>query len=170
MYGALVADRLPDAAVTVIADGSGSYPDDATLTDTLAEAWRAPEALGALWPDTSAGDPLGGLPGLFVTSAQHQPDLVFARHDYAYDERQAMWYSITGIPEGDLLQRIDDNATAIEAAGVAVASFVQPGDDHTVMTEDEFYTREVGGTPLLEWVTNLIAGQPVSDVHCTESA
>ncbi len=40
LYAALVADRLPEADITVVADGSGSYPDDPALNEIFA-AWGA---------------------------------------------------------------------------------------------------------------------------------
>jgi hypothetical protein len=42
------------------------------------------------------------------------------------------------------------------------------GDGHTALTEDELYTEEVGGEALLDWVTRLAVGEPVTGVHCTE--
>ena len=35
LYAGLVADRLPDAHITVVADGSGSYPDDPVLNENV---------------------------------------------------------------------------------------------------------------------------------------
>ena len=35
LYAGLVADRLPDAAITVLADGSGAYPDNPASTAAL---------------------------------------------------------------------------------------------------------------------------------------
>jgi hypothetical protein len=93
---------------------------------------------------------------------------VFARHDYAYDERQKMWYPLAGIPAKDLLSLIDANETQIERAGVNLLSYIAPGDEHTALTEESFYTETVNGEKLVEWVTRLIAGKPVDDVHCNE--
>jgi len=37
-----------------------------------------------------------------------------------------------------------------------------------VLSDGPFYTEEVNGQPLVDWVTRLIAGEPVDDVHCEE--
>ena len=91
---------------------------------------------------TSAGPPAErlSLPGLFIESGRHDPEIVFARHDYAYDEQQESWYPITGIPAPDLLSLIDANETQIEAAGVNLYSYVAPGDEHTALSDGPFYT------------------------------
>jgi hypothetical protein len=43
-----------------------------------------------------------------------------------------------------------------------------PGQEHTTLSDGTFYTEEVNGQPLVDWVARLIARQPVDDVHCTD--
>ena len=45
-------------------------------------------------------------------------------------------------------------------------SYIAPGDDHGALQYDSFYTEEVNGEKLVDWVTRLIEGEPVDDVHC----
>lgn len=155
VYGGLASDRLPEARITVLADGSGSYPDDPAF-NRVSEAWGA----------GTTGDPWS-IPGLFVQAGRHDPEIVFARHDYAHDDRQALWYPILDVPMGDLLARIDGNESQIESAGVDLHSFVAPGEDHTVLSDGRFYTEEVNGERFVDWVTRLIGGELADDVHCT---
>jgi Pectinacetylesterase len=167
VYAALIADRLPDARVTSISDGSGSYPDDPRI-DKIIASWGVARSLPS-WTGQS-GDPNGrwSFPGLFIQSHRHAPRVVFARHDYAFDQGQAMWYPLVGVPTRNLLVRTDANGKRIRAAGVDLHSYIAPGDDHTAMTEDEFYTEKVGGESLRDWVARLVAGKPVADVHCRD--
>jgi hypothetical protein len=165
LYGALASDRLRDARITVLADGSGSYPDAPRMNKIIA-GWGAPDALPR-WPETAGGSGDGwSFPGLFIQSGRHDADIVFARHDYAYDEHQESWYPRVGIPAGDLLSRIDANESQIESAGVNLLSYIAPGAEHTVLTDGRFYTETVNGESLVDWVTSLIAGEPAGDVHC----
>ena len=90
---------------------------------------------------------------------------MFARHDFAEDENQASWYPYLGIPAGDLPSRMETNEEQIEAAGVDLHSYVAPGDEHTVLGDAEVYDEEVAGQPLVDWMTRLIAGEPVDDVR-----
>jgi hypothetical protein len=152
----------------VLADGSGSYPDTPRVNAIIA-AW----GVGTTVPTWSehAGPTADGwsLPGLFIQSARHHPGIVFARHDYADDEQQQRWYRIAGLPAPDLLlSLIDANETQIEAAGVDLLSYIAPGDEHTTLSDGTFYTEAVDGTRLVDWVTRLVAGEPVEDVHCTD--
>ena len=155
-YGALVSDRLPDARVTVLADGSGSYPDDPAFTRVF-DAWG-----------TAGAVPPFSFPGLTIQAAGHDPDIVFARHDHARDDRQAVWDTVLGLPASDLLARMDANEAQIEAAGMPLHSYTAPGEDHVILTDGPFYTEEVDGVAFVDWVTRLVAGEPVDDVHCTD--
>ena len=47
-------------------------------------------------------------------------------------------------------------------------SYIAPGDEHTTLSDGTFYTEEVNGQPLVDWVTRLVEGEPVDDVHCTD--
>jgi hypothetical protein len=94
--------------------------------------------------------------------------VVFARHDYAYDRTQAFFALLAGIGADDLLTQIDANEQQIEAAGVPLLTYLSPGDEHTVLSSREFYTEQTGDTSLLEWVTDLVAGDPVEDQRCTD--
>jgi len=165
LYGGLVSDRLPDAAITVLADGSGSYPDLPAVNELVSTAWGIDNA-GPAWFDDAGFS----LPGLFIQSGRHDPDIVFARHDFAYDENQTSWYPYLGIPAGDLRERIDANEAQIENAGVNLRSYIAPGEKHTVLGDAELYTEEVDAQRLVDWVTRLVEGEPVNDVHCDECA
>jgi hypothetical protein len=80
----------------VLADGSGSYPDVRRVDEILA-TWGFGRVIPH-WPENAglAADEWS-LPGFFIQSGRHDPKIVFARHDYAYDENQVSWYPFLGI-------------------------------------------------------------------------
>ena len=165
LYAGLVSDRLPDARITVVAHGSGSYPDAPGFTELIA-AWGFGSVIPP-WPEHAGlTAEQWSFPGLFIQSRRHEPDIVFARVDYAYDATQESWFPFVGVPAGDLLSRIDANEAEIEDAGVNVHSYVAPGEEHVVFGDGPFYTETVDGDALVDWVTRLIEGEPVDDVHC----
>ncbi len=167
LFGALAADRMPDAAVTALADGSGAYPAAPGINAGIGALWGTFDARPD-WPETAALTPdEWSIPGLFAVAGTHDPDLVLARHDHAFDEVQAQFSSLAGIEASQLDTLIDANAAMIEAAGVPVATYVAAGTDHTILGRDEMYTQVTEGTSFLEWLTALAARRPVEDVHCT---
>ncbi len=74
--------------------------------------------------------------------------------------------TLTG--EQDLLAVIDANEAAIEDAGVVLHSYTAPGDDHGIFEYPAFYELEVDDVALVDWITALVAGEPLDDVHCED--
>ena len=111
-----------------------------------------------------------GIPRFWIQAGLHDPDIVMARFDYAYDANAVRGVErMTGAAE-DLLALIDANEAAIEAAGVPLHSYTAPGDDHGIFEFDAFYEIEVNGVRLVDWVAELLAGDPPADVHCDDCA
>ncbi len=166
LYAALAADRLPQARVVTLGDGSGAYPDDPLLNAYIGTLWGSMAALPD-WPELAGVTVRDwSIPGLYVHAGRHAPDVTFARFDHAYDETQVFYAGLVGVPADDLVRHIDRIETEIEAEGVPVASYTAPGNDHTVLWRDELYELEVEGVRLIDWVTALFEGETPADVHC----
>jgi hypothetical protein len=169
LYARLASDRLSEATITVFADSSGSYGDAPELNAILAgSAWAAGDAITDWAGDAGSTAKQWSFPELLIQSARDDPDITFARYDHAYDEDQGFHLELAGVSVPDLSAIIDANETQIENAGVNLASYTAPGDDHVVFDNESFYTESVNGTLLLNWVTRLLSGEAVDDVHCTD--
>lgn len=167
VFGALVADDLPDAQVTVLADASGAYPSSPAVNAGIGALWgtfaNVPD-----WPENEGLTPEDwGVTDLFVQAGAHAPDVRFARYDNAYDDVQTSFSSLAGFGGDDLREVIVANEAYIEDAGVDVASFLAPGTDHTILGTPALYTLEVDGTSFLDWLTAYAEGEDVPDVACT---
>jgi Pectinacetylesterase len=167
VYGGLVADLLPDAQVTVFGAQSGEIPDDPELnTKLLGELWGAYDNM----PDWEVNEGLTardwGPPRFWVQAGLHDPEIVLARFDYAYDQAAAEGAELLGLARSELLAVIDANEAAIEKSGVVLHSYTAPGHHHGILEWPVFYELEVNGVKLVDWVTKLIEGEPVDDVHC----
>lgn len=152
LYAGLVADRLPKAHVTAIADSSGAYPD-VPAVNRLFTAWHAPGA-GAGW----------SIPGLFTLSGRRHPGIVFARVDHAADADQTAHLALLGVPADDLAGLMRANEAQIERGGVTLHSYTAPGDEHVVLDDDNLYHETVGGVALIDWLAKLVGGRPPADV------
>ncbi len=165
LYAGLASDLLPDARITVLADGSGAYQDLPEFNANL-DTWGTTSVLPD-WPMVDGAPANWSLPSLFVRAAAHDPQITFARHDYAYDAIQTLFSGLLGVPPTDLLTWIDQNETTVEAGDVTLWSYTAPGASHTVLSGDGFYSESVEGVLLVDWVTALINGEPIDDVRCT---
>ncbi len=105
---------------------------------------------------------------MFTQAGLHDPDLVLARHDHAFDEVQESFAAASGTLGSDVATLIDANAAAIEADGVPVSTYVAPGTDHTILMSDSVYTQGVEGVAFIDWLTELVAGGEPADVACVD--
>lgn len=167
VYAGLVPDLLPAADVTLLADGSAGYPDDEGITAAVGLLWGAFDDLPD-WPEQTEPAPGGWtLPRMLVQAGRHVPDMRAATINYAYDDVQARFLALIGRP-GDLLDAITTNNELVESEGIDLDTWIGSGTDHTVLGRDTFYTHQVGGTSMRDWVADVVAGEDVADVRCTD--
>jgi Pectinacetylesterase len=169
VYGGLVADLLPDAKVTVFGAQSGAFPDDPDFNaQILGELWGAYDNM----PDWEVNQGLTardwGPTRFWIQAGLHDPDIVMARFDYAFDKNAARQLESRGLDSSQMVAYIDANEAAIEAAGVTQHSYTAPSDDHGIFEFDKFYELQVNGVKLVDWVEALLAGEPLDDVHCDQ--
>lgn len=171
VYAGLVADRLPDAQVTVLGSQSGAFPDDPDTNASVLGKWGAYDTMPN-WEVNEGLTPGDWGPAQFwIQAGRHDPDLVMARFDYAYDAHAAESIEyLTGQATPDLLALIDGNEAAIEEAGVVQHSYTAPGNGHGILEFPAFYELKVDGVSLADWVAALLAGRPLDDVRCTDCA
>ncbi len=168
LYAGMTHDLLPDARITVLADGSGAYPDIPAINGVIGAVWGTMNAVPA-WPENAGVTAeTWSFPGLFVKAGTRDPKIVFARHDYAFDETQAFFSSLAGIAADHLVELIDRNEAEVEAGGVPLESYISAGHSHTVVGRPEFYTETLNGVMFVDWVHDLVTGKPVTDVHCVD--
>lgn len=167
IYGGLVADRLPNAKVTVFGAQSGAWPDNRDFNTKILDAtWGAYHAMPD-WAVKGLTVRDWGVPKLWIQAGRHNPSLVLARFDYAFDPAAAK--EVTKWMDGNppnLLAVTDANEAAIEAAGVNLHSYTAPGKKHGLFEFDTFYTIKVNDVRLVDWLKALITGKPMDDVHC----
>lgn len=167
-FAGLAADVLTDTEIVTFGDSSAAYPDVPALNAGIGALWGVLDNVPD-WPVNEGLSPEEwSFPGLYVQAGTQHPDITFARFDYAYDQVQANFAALAGVQADDLVTFIDQTEADIEAGGVAVASYVAPGDAHTIVMSDEFYDMEVEGVRLVDFLTTLVAGDVPADVRCTE--
>lgn len=167
-FGGGAHDVWPEADIAVVADGSGAYPGNPDITLAIGGLWGVTGGI-PLWPET-ADLPVEAwsLPGLFVNSSLHHPDIRFATYNDAYDEVQAAFAGMIGLDGSNLVELIDATNEEIRGEGVDVVTWVSPGTEHTILGSDGLYDEEVDGEGFVTWLTAFLAGEDVDDVHCVD--
>jgi hypothetical protein len=169
LFAALAADELPDAHVATFGDSAGAYPDVPSVNASIGAGMWGTDTVGPDWPAYQALTPeQRSIPGLYVQSMLHNPDITYARFDYAFDEVQSFFGGIAGFNPDQLVTLIDQTAAQAETSGVPLATYVAPGTTHTILGLDEFYEMEVEGVRLVDWFTTVLDGESPPDVHCVD--
>lgn len=168
-FSGLVSDLYPDAKISVVADASGAYPSNPVINTAIGRLWGA-FSIVPDWPVNQGLTPADwGVPEMFVQSGLHDPEIRFARFDNAFDDTQLAFAELAGFDATNMDQLIRSNEAQIEAAGVAVSSYLAPGRDHTILGRDEMYSLEVQGVLFVDWLAEFLAADAATaDVACSE--
>lgn len=167
IYAGLAADRLANATIKVVADSGGAIPDAMSF---VVGNWGTLESLPD-WPEF-AGVTLDQFTPAYTFSAtaKRHPQIAFARHDYAYDRVLSGYAVMAGLAPDDLVSVMKTSEAAIEETGSAVATWIGPGDAHTILASDELYVEEMNGVRFLDWLVAFLDGSPQPDQYCTDCA
>lgn len=162
-WAAVVAERLPQARVAQLGDAAGGYR--ARAVADLLETWGAAPAVREhldLPPGSEAPD----FESLYVGAGRRHPELALARLDRAEDLVQRFFLTQVGVAGPTLHSLLVANLEEIRTEVPRVRQYLAPGPVHTTLTSPAFYTLQVEGRALRDWVAEHAEGKPVSDVLC----
>jgi len=166
-YAMQVADRYPDALVAQLGDGSGGYRRDAVATSPQ-QFWGTLEVLGQQEAFAGLTYTTFSYESLYIAAARRHPEMIFAEYDTAEDTAQKRYLAMGGSEATSLLTLLEANHADIRAEVDNFRAYVAGGEMHTILGRPEFYTYQVGGVSVRDWVDRLARGEDVSDVSCTD--
>lgn len=166
-YGAIhhaptIMDAYPDSRVVILGDaGVGAIPEGWDVLQT----WGLFDSLPPDFAETF--DPATFvINDMYLTYGEAYPDNMFAQYTTTADSVQIAFFFSMGEmrPWWGVAEPLLDE---LEAEMDNFASYVIGGDLHTIVGQPEFYTYEVEGVPVREWVTSLLATNDTGSVRCT---
>lgn len=168
-YGALfhapaVAEIFPAARLVMIGDSGvpllHAYP-------AILEGWGGARVLRERWGVHGNGERRSPvtLESAHLHLSRLRPDATMAQISTDQDAVQAAFYLYSGSPNWrratlDLLAALEDQIPRFSA-------FVLSGGEHGLLRSDRLYSFREGGVLLTDWITRLVAGEPVNSVYCT---
>jgi len=99
----------------------------------------------------------------FVIPAQAYPNARFGLLDTLNDSLQGELISRFN-KKLTLAKVLQSNLDDIRVDAPDIYSYTGPGDYHCITMHPDFYTYEVGGTKLSDWLASLANGQPVENI------
>lgn len=165
-YAVKLAEHYPAADVVQLGDGSGGYRGFANFNPY--EVWALDEVVSELpnIADISADD--FGFHHLYLGAAQLNSNIRFASYDNAEDEVQKQFLAIGGAPASSLQPLLEMNLAEIGAAIPGFRYYVAGGAMHTILLRPEVYTYQVGGVSFIDWLTDLVQGEDIENVMCSD--
>jgi len=168
LWAAHILARYPGASAVQLSDSAAGVAP-AGFFQTLLPAWE----IGSAWPGfipSLALDRIDAarfsLTDLYSGIAGHYPLAAFSQYNTQQDTTQTFFYSLTRgalVTPEEWSARMQEQLALIRGANANFAAYTAPGTQHCVITRPEFYTTQVGGVRLSEWVRRLLAtGRPGS--------
>ena len=169
LYARFLTEQYPEARVSVLGDAAGGYRN-LLVSDLPHEAWGTLNALAHLPEFSEMTADSFSFESLYITSGLRHPGVTFARYDAAEDAVQRRFLALGGQQVEQLQPLLDANHADIKNQLDHYVSYVAPGDSHTILTRPDFYTLQVDGIAIRDWVKDLATGKIVQDVHCGDCA
>lgn len=161
LWAAHLMARYPGASATHLADSAaGVVPQG--FFQTILQNW----GVDAAWPgfipslalerlDTSRV----ALPDLYAGVAGHFPLSAFAQFNRLQDSNQTFFFALTSgavVTAEDWSAHMQALVAQIQAENRNFFAYTAPGVQHCVINQPEFYTTEVGGVRLTDWLATLV--------------
>lgn len=152
-YPGASAAHLADSAAGIVPVG---------FFRTVLDSWGV--ASSPAWPAFIPSlaierlDPqLASLPDLYDGVAGYFPLSAFSQYNTLQDSTQSFYFYLSGAPLTESWTlRMQDSVARIRGANANFFSYTAPGSQHCVINRPEFYTTNVGGVRLTDWVQTLV--------------
>jgi len=165
LWSPYVKQHYASSETYLFADSAAGIITDEFFQQSF-PAWNAaasfPDFIGV---DTST---FTKLPQLYIGIGKTFPDMFISQYNSDYDVTQTKYYvAMGGIDAADWSQKMRANLSEIEAGAPSFRSYLAANYTHCMINKDDFYTKFVGGTKLVDWLKRaVVEDQTPDNVSC----
>jgi len=171
-WSAYVMEQYPDVPVVQFGDSGAGVITESFFRDSFPQ-WNAteilPDWIEDLDPETVDIFELE-LADLYERLAAEYPEQVLSQYNTTFDDNQTFYYTAMG-GEGGAAgwseQMLASTGRIIENTP-NYRNFRAPGEQHCIILQENFYEVESNGVRLVEWLQDLVDGEDVENVACTD--
>lgn len=161
-HAPFVIERYPDASVTQLGD-SLAFVFHRPLD--LQSGYRAHDNFPSWIPALERIEPGEfQMAEYYLAIAQHYPNHTFGEVNFTDDVVQELFYEALGGDPDDFPADLRRTVDRIAEGAPNFVSYTAPGSEHCVVDQPGFFSLEVAGEPLRDWVEALSLGRPVDHV------
>lgn len=169
LWSAHVMEHYPDTRVLQFGDSGAGVITDAFFRNSF-PSWNALEVFPSWIPalDPARVDVFTlGLADLYVGISNAYPDDRMSQYNTVRDDNQTFYFTAmggSGVDEWST--RMQASIADIESRAPTFSSYLAPGLQHCIIPYDNFYTVNVGGRRLVDWLRELEDGDDPASVAC----
>lgn len=167
-YGQVVAEHYPEAQVTVLGDGAGSYRRDEEGQADPTVLWEMLKVLQHQpgYEDFAAGGI--GYHDLYIVAGRRHPEMRLFEYDAANDAVQGFFLRLSGASSDDPAPLIRTNQGEIRDSIPNFGAYIAGGREHTILWRRAFYQYQVDGLLFRDWFAAVVSGEEAGDVDCVD--
>lgn len=165
-YAGRLADHYHDARVVQLGDSAGGV--SVAVMPSVLESWGTMDVLKPFALYQSADATNINLETLYIREGSANKSITFAQFNNTADSVQLFGLQFMGVktPLSEVLER---SYAQIRSGVPRFHSFTAPGTLHVMLNRPEFYTLNVAGRRLRDWVAELALGKAPADVPASKS-
>jgi hypothetical protein len=168
MYAPYLMDHYPDSRVVQLGDSGAGVITQEFLEDSFAN-WGAQQNFPEWISEIHDADVTKlTLNDVYIEVAKYYPDQVLSQYNSWPDDTQEFYYSAMGGDSADWTAMMDANISACEAGASNFRAYTVWGSMHGILPYKEFYTYQVNGVRIRDWIADLVSFKEVQDIHCTD--
>jgi hypothetical protein len=171
MWAPHLMQHYPKAQVTQFGDSGAGIITQTFFMESF-PSWNAEQAFPTWIPELnpeSVDVQQMQLTDLYVGVANHYPDHRLSQYDTAFDENQTFYFTVMGGEDAtEWSAKMYASIAEIEERTDNFAAFIPAGEQHCIILYENFYTVNVGGVRLVDWLNEMLERGPVQSEKCTD--
>jgi hypothetical protein len=169
LWSADVMNHYPNAEVFQVGDSGAGIGGEMVITAGL-PSWNVNSALPAYIPelDPSKVDILTlSMADLYAGIANHFPKQRMSQYSAFRDHEQVFYFiEMGGTDAQEYSELLQASWAEIERRAPNFASYLAPGDQHGILSDDNFYTVRSNGVALIDWLRSMVEKTSFESVAC----
>ncbi len=171
MWAPHIAEHYPNSSVVQFGDSGAGIITKSFFADSF-PAWKAegafPTWIDGLDPNKTDVLELH-LGDLYAGLVNYYPQHKFSQYNTAFDENQAFYFKAMGGGDAqEWSKQMYASIADIKQHAPRFSSYIPSGQQHCILPENNFYTVNVGGRLLVDWLDDLLNGKSVEDLACSD--
>jgi Pectinacetylesterase len=165
-YAGRIADHYKAARLVQLGDSAGGIGGPAI--PGMFDSWGTAEVAASFAPYRGIDLKTADLATLYLREGLANKSITFAQFNHTEDNVQEFGLQMFGI-KSPLSEVLEKNYAQIRSQIPRFHTFTAPGTLHVILNRPEFYTVNVGGRRLRDWVAELAGGKAPADVPVSKS-